>query len=405
MVLSSPPPIRVSEEGSFARFTFENRLPAMIDNIIADNDFDRDTVSRLEAIGQDLFSGTIRPIENDGGADIENWREYVQPFLGQPWKETPFYFAEAYFYRRILEATRYFCEGKQFRVDPFATKKRSSLEQAGDTIRSLAKKLENIESFTDSLQNLLYLNLWGNQADLSLDPSKSGGSGLEVDRDRKYVIIDDTEDIVRFLETPRSRFDIVADNAGFEIVCDLILADFFLSTEAVDRVCLHLKKHPTFVSDATIEDIDFVISFLTNDGETTVQNLGRRLQNFIDRDRLSLRDNWFWNAPLFFWEFPENLHQILSTSDFILLKGDANYRRLVGDSHWEFTTSFSDITRYFPATFATLRTLKSELVVGLTSETVEAIAAEDPDWLIDGNWGVAMFQLKITNGNKHHPRT
>ena len=51
------------------------------------------------------------------------------------------------------------------------------------------------------------------------------------------------------------------------------------------------------------------------------------------------------------------------------MKGDLNYRRLVGDRLWPPTTPFADVTAYFPGPVAALRTLKSDVIVGLDART------------------------------------
>ncbi|NLX43146.1 MAG: protein-glutamate O-methyltransferase family protein, partial [Chloroflexi bacterium] len=78
-------------------------------------------------------------------------------------------------------------------------------------------------------------------------------------------------------------------------------------------------------------------------------------------------------------------------SDLILLKGDVNYRRLLEDRDWPPTTDLAEVTRYMPAPFVTLRTLKAELVVGLAPGLAESLAAEDPDWLVNGERGVIHY--------------
>jgi hypothetical protein len=47
------------------------------------------------------------------------------------------------------------------------------------------------------------------------------------------------------------------------------------------------------------------------------------------------------------------------------VKGDANYRRLIGDALWPHDTPFAHVLSYFAAPLLALRTLKSEVCVGL----------------------------------------
>jgi hypothetical protein len=76
-----------------------------------------------------------------------------------------------------------------------------------------------------------------------------------------------------------------------------------------------------------------------------------------------------------------------------MLKGDVNYRRLLGDAHWPPTTPFEQATAYFPAPLMALRTLKAELVVGLRVDEAERRQAQDPDWLVNGRYGLVQARL------------
>jgi len=81
----------------------------------------------------------------------------------------------------------------------------------------------------------------------------------------------------------------------------------------------------------------------------------------------------------------------LARSGLVIAKGDANYRRLVDDAHWPFTIPFGKVVAYFPAPLLALRTLKAEVVVGLSAARIQAVQAQDPEWMINGHWGVIQF--------------
>jgi hypothetical protein len=76
----------------------------------------------------------------------------------------------------------------------------------------------------------------------------------------------------------------------------------------------------------------------------------------------------------------------------VISKGDANYRRLLGDRHWAFTTPFEGIMSYFSAPVLVLRTCKSNVMCGLAAGQDEALMGEDPDWMTDGQWGLIQFK-------------
>lgn len=104
-----------------------------------------------------------------------------------------------------------------------------------------------------------------------------------------------------------------------------------------------------------------------------------------------LSEDYFWTSPLAFWEIPNSLKNELANASLIVVKGDANYRRLLDDRHWDFTTNIADIVCYLPAPMVALRTLKSEVVVGLKSQVIEEVAKSDPAWLTNGQWGVVQL--------------
>ena len=88
------------------------------------------------------------------------------------------------------------------------------------------------------------------------------------------------------------------------------------------------------------------------------------------------------------WEMPEAIRDELSGSALVFVKGDANYRRLLGDAQWPMETPFPDVVSYFPTNVCALRTLKAELGCGMAREKTDAASAKDKSWLVNGRWGV-----------------
>jgi hypothetical protein len=197
------------------------------------------------------------------------------------------------------------------------------------------------------------------------------------------------------------RVDFLVDNAGFELVCDLCLADFLLHASEAAAVHLHLKGHPTYVSDATLPDVQRAVAFLRRDPSPAVRSLGERLGRALARGRLRLKPDFFWCSPLPAWEMPRPLYADLGSASLAISKGDANYRRLAGDRHWPFTTPFERVVSYFPAPLLALRTFKSQLAVGLLPGQAEETARKDPGWMTAGRWGIIQFRPKKSTTNFH----
>ncbi|MBE9008572.1 protein-glutamate O-methyltransferase family protein [Fortiea sp. LEGE XX443] len=399
--LPLPPSLIGSEVGSFTEFTVTQRMPAIARRVIVENDFSSEINARLESLATELPTGYLPPLRNDTGTDFSAWNIYLQFYKDQRWVDVPWFLAETYFYRLILEITHYFRPGRWQAVDPFQLQKSQGLEASLDSTILLCHQLnkwlddDQIDSKPNqtALLSLLYFALWGNRVDLSLWSAFEGDrSQFDIQSQLAQILVNDTLQICELLTISQGgRIDFVVDNVGFELACDLCLVDFLLSSNLVNQVYLHLKPHPTFVSDAMIKDVHDTTRFLVATGDQQVTSLGQRLENHILSGRLVLSEDYFWTSPLAFWEIPNFLKNELANARLLVVKGDANYRRLLGDRYWNITANIADIVCYLPTPMVALRTLKSEVAVGLKSEVVEEIAKSDPAWLTNGQWGVIQF--------------
>lgn len=400
--LPIPSPLMMSEVGSFANVTMLQRWPTIIRRVIEENNFSPLIIENLYNLIWELPDGFVRSLNPDDGPDLEAWAGYIEPLEGQRWIDVSWLFAEVYLYRRILEATGYFTPGICQGIDPFASQKRSSLAKVMPSIEAMSTQVNKFVNSKENRENitaLLSFALWGNQIDLSMWPEdrEEGDNRSRIASDGKQdrILVDDTSKIADKIPGFQGvRIDFIIDNAGFELFTDLCLADFLIHSGVAEQVYFHLKPHPFFVSDATIHDLKNTLSVLLNTNNSEVQLLGNRLVDSMEQHRLICRDNFFWTAPLPFWEMPEDLRCDLAKSQLIFVKGDANYRRLLGDCQWLFTTPFDDIVCYFPAPMVSLRTLKAEIIVGLQENQVEELNRRDPQWLINGEWGVIQGSLK-----------
>ncbi|MCB8984033.1 MAG: protein-glutamate O-methyltransferase family protein [Ardenticatenaceae bacterium] len=397
--LPLPAPLRGSETGSFTHYSIAVRLPDIGRRIVAENNFRSHIAADIQALIEEIPNGAIRPLFDHDAPDAGDWRQYCLPYLGQSWLQAPWFFVETYFYRRVLEATQYFEQGAATAVyDPFARQKKQGLLSSRAVTRDLCaavnRWLGHPAARRDALHHLLSVALWGNQADLSMWPADSDDNPSHGEEERReHLLLDESTAVIDHLLAPDRpiRLDLIADNAGFELVGDLCLLDYALHSDTAESVTLHLKSHPTFVSDATPTDVRQTITYLAQADDPEMKTVGGRLQAALDDGRLQLRDHLFWTSPLAMWEMPASLAADLQAAHLVISKGDANYRRLLGDRHWAFDTPFADVVAYFPASLLALRTLKSEVVVGLAPDLIAAMPQRDPDWLINGRWGLIQF--------------
>ncbi|RUR74077.1 damage-control phosphatase ARMT1 family protein [Chlorogloeopsis fritschii PCC 9212] len=399
--LPLPEPLLGSERGTFTEFTVTQRMPGIARRVIAENNFSPHINASLENLANELPSGYLLPLINDTNVDFAAWDKYLEPYKGQRWVDIPWFFAETYFYRLILNITNYFLPGEWQGVDPFQLQKTQGLNTSLDAIIALGTQVTNWleESQKHSQINqialtaLIYFALWGNRVDLSLwSAFEANRSRFDIESQEAHILVNDVSKVTELLlNNPGKRIDFIVDNAGFELVCDLCLVEFLLGSGIASQVKLHLKPHPTFVSDAMIKDVNDTAEFLATSGYEKVSVVGERLQSYMTAGQLVLGDDYFWTSPLAFWEIPDSLKNELANASLLIIKGDANYRRLLGDRHWDYTTNFADIVSYLPVPIVALRTLKSEVAAGIPPEVVEQVPKSDPDWLTNGQWGVVQF--------------
>lgn len=382
-----PPKLTTSEPGSFARRTTVKRKPQIVSQVIEGNDYPPCIVRSLEELREEVVSGPVRPL-SERVPDVAFWNRHVDAYRGGTWLDVPWYFAEAYFYRRLLEAVHYLQPGPWRERDPFGDQKRRQEELALERLTESWRWFSDLEPI-EACEALLRASLLGNRADLS-NPSMlvRAGEELTPGQERHDILIDHTDDVRALLMRGLQRVDFVSDNVGLDLSLDLALADFLLTHDWVREIVFHLKDRPFFVSDAMPRDVQFGLFMLKTTSEKAVREKGMRLRGYLSTGRLILKDDPFWTSCLMLRQLPPSLKADLSRSSLVVLKGDANYRRLLGDRHWPYTTRMEEVTGYFPAPFLVLRALKSETMIGLEPGEAEAIAAEDPDWLVNGKRGV-----------------
>ena len=387
-----PPPLMTSEPGSFAYNTFKVRIPAIIDEIVSLNHFPPYILSAMQVLRDEVTDGYITALREQT-ADTRFWHAAAQPWSGHSWLDAPWYWAEAYFYRRVLEATRYFQPSDWSYVDPYAPQKRAELALMAAPA-ALRNVLTHLPQTTESIfEVLLHASLWGNRTDLSYNVASQIGPAGRVDNERSNLLVDDSSLVWEHVASQQcAHAAIITDNAGTELLMDLALCEFLLNNGIVSRISLHLKPQPFFVSDAMRKDVWDSIQALERAAEP-LHSLGARLRAHLDAGRLVMQEHWFYTTSLHYYQMPVDLIEQLAAVDFVLLKGDANYRRLLGDAHWPETTNFKTATAYFPAPFVSLRTLKAELIIGLAPGQTAILHKQDPSWRTNGRRGVIQSNL------------
>jgi len=404
-----PQVILSNVKGTWAYDTMSRRVKEdILARIYEENDLNNDPSLNEAKYKLDLLSNELThpeislltPIQNDGGDDVGEWNSKIMsPHFGKNWLDAPWLIAEFYFYRRIVEIFDFFTT----KYDPFLKQKQMGVLSALDSMESLAKRLfaENNLPTNERTKIFLSTSLWGNRVDLSLWPASDeiSPSKDELVADlSSNLLANDLTKVAEKVSKGGKKADIIVDNAGFELFCDLCLADHLISSKNVTEIVFHLKGHPTFVSDAMSKDMTWMISYFKNLDEAlhpSLRKLGKKWERMIGEKKWVLKDHCYWAQPYPFWEMPEELYQEMGASSLIVVKGDANYRRLLGDRMWPLDAPFSGVASYWPAPVCALRTLKAELGCGMDKKAMKAASDEHKDWLVNGKYGVVqMFDPK-----------
>ncbi len=395
-----PPALMIDEPDSFAFKTMTTRIPGVADQILVDHeaDYPPDIKQAIQSVHDELFENKIITPLQTMVPDQSHWEHLFQKYQDQHWWTLPWYEGEAFFYRKLVEASGYFDHPQWQGHDPFLPRKREEL--AGKTAWTVlaAAQASSKNDTPESLHALLHFCLWGNRIDLSYTQViQDTGGVLSIEQEQQNILIDDSAAAVAHLDTVRQRapirrIDFICDNAGTELLTDLVLTDFLLRFNWVDQIILRVKAHPTYVSDTTSADLDLTLTSL-QEQSPEMQAMAQRFHQFQVQQRLLVLPHLFWNSSHFFWQMPTSLQTTLSEAQLVIVKGDANYRRLVSDSRWPTTALASDVIPYFPTTLLALRTLKSDPIVGLPAGLAAQLDQEDAAWRVNGKRGVIQMVL------------
>ncbi|XP_063301458.1 damage-control phosphatase ARMT1 [Pelobates fuscus] len=423
-------------EGSFAYFTVKDRLSQILTKVI-------DTVHRykhkfLEEYGEEGIDGekralayfsklrnemqTDKPIIPiiDDLPDTHIWNEYLQyqkSLLGdgeQPsWFRSPWLYVECYLYRRIHEGMTLSPPISTY--DVFMEAKNDAYLQSENAIIALCTHLQEFKKniadtpeagCKEAFSKLLQVSLWGNKCDLSISGGQDNSQKFSIlnslESFKSNILVDNTESVWQILSQKKDssrRVDIVLDNAGFELITDFVLADLLLSLKLATEVHFHAKCIPWYVSDTTKRDIDWTIKQLLSTNNRWMSKCGEIWKENLKKGRWVYHEHLFWTLPHEFCSMAQtapDLYSELQKSDLVLFKGDLNYRKLTGDRKWDFTVPFTQaLTTFHPAPLCSVRTLKSDVQVGLKPGAGEQLAASETDWMISGKYGIIQFDASV----------
>jgi len=388
-----PPELLNNDPRGFAWGVWHDRTPKLVAQIRDAHPYGPAQRRALDGLLTEISSGVIEPLGSHAH-DQEIWSSWGAGYFGTPWLDAPFLWSESYFYRRLLDAIGFFGPGPWRWVDPFEDLKAAELADPG--LESDLAALDDLQRLPAGEQGAakLLASLWGNRADLGF---RIGRSPQSREQGSARLVADDSADLWAALG-PDARVVVAADNAGRELLGDLVLIDHLLQHGHASAIMLHVKPCPYYVSDATTSDVLACLRRLARTAGSAAA-IAHRVHAAMAEGRLGLYTHEFYCAPWSYRRMPADLAGEFERASLTIFKGDLNYRRLVGDRDWPPTTPFADVASYFPYPVAVLRTLKSDVITGLSPATVADLDATGQSWRTDGSHGLLQVLLSSPASN------
>lgn len=466
--MSLPGPYINSDKKSFANDSVIRRWPAILAEAVDDLhrsvlEIDSSNEAKLNE-GKEILRKIValryniehnREIEpmasskEESASDVEEYnaelvslaQKYGSGSRAQlAWHEAPWLFSECFMYRQIA---CYFESSTHWQdYDVFLRQKNSTFTKSADSVAELALKYRKLhndlsssgsdleESVLETLfEEFLDICLWGNATDLSLlvtvsleEIKKLQGRAM-IQESKKNILANDTASLWRKLYSGRNdgegRVDIVLDNSGFELYCDLILALFLLDSKLAKKIVFHPKSVPWFVSDVNPHDFESILSMLEDKSCFTSHReelsfLAQQVRTRMQDGSITLASSRFWTSYAPFWEIRpdgknggDEVYKLLKGSDLVIFKGDLNYRKLLFDLEWPRPTPFLtaiDGLATVGIPMATLRTIKADVLAGITQETETRLNNEwkestgnERQWAYSGKYAV----IQYTSGHQN----
>jgi hypothetical protein len=377
-----PPELLNNDPHGFAWGVWHDRTPRLVTQIRDAHPYGPGQRSALDALLEEISSGLMRPL-GPHAHDRDAWSSWGAGYFGKPWLDAPFLWSESYFYRRLLDAVGFFAPGPWRWVDPFEYLKTAELsDPAVEPALAALDGLQRLPAREQERAKLL-ASLWGNRADLGFLIGASPAPGGQAPAG---LVIDQSADL-RAALGPDAAVVLVTDNAGRELLADLVLVDHLLRRGRASAVTMHVKPYPYYVSDAVTADVLACLRRLSRTAGGAAK-AARRVHAAMAEGRLRVYTHEFYCAPWGYQRMPADLASEFAQASLTILKGDLNYRRLVGDRAWPPATPFASVASYFPGPVAVLRTLKSDVITGLSPGAAADLDATGQPWRTGGNHGL-----------------
>jgi len=417
-------------EGSFAYISIRDRWPKIVTKIIDQlhrnfyplsrekgEECGKEVTELISKISEMRYRmETNKPLVNLEGKsewerkwniELDKKREELGGESKLTWYDPPWLFVECYLYAKLNEFVTKTTHLLNY--DIFAFEKDKAFIDSEKMIVALLTELklwENDKNIDEKtiLKRLIQISLWGNKCDLSLscgDPSQIQENLFHsLEELSPSILSNDVEKAVdHIIENCKNKeFHVIFDNAGLEIITDLVLSEFLVDRNLVGKIVFHGKSFPWYVSDVTARDYKWVFETMENSKIEVLQYYGKKWKS---RKEFEFKFDDFWTTGHVYWDMKEDDPELfgeLKKAGLVLFKGDLNYRKLVADRDWPYGVDLKFAVQSFKEIpFLTLRTLKAETVAGLPESSIKQIKEKfgdkDLSWMVSSDYAVAQLNL------------
>lgn len=354
---------------NFCYYTVTSRLPSIYEKYT-----NKDWAVNAQICDLSLWrENKASLLPDDGQAYTDLYEELVYNKLNsfrnieQAFQNVDFLTAEHYFYYVLYKDFRTDQKGQEKKnYDPYYQTKIDAFQI--DRVKDSLNFYGDCNS-TD-LDTLLGRCVGANTSDLSQE-------GAHANLRKPNIYPDESCNAVKYLNELKNKrskerkikVDILTDNCGLELLSDIELAVFMLKYGLSDFVVFHTRVLPQYVSDVTKNEIVDDFKQLLCELETMVSKQGvndhgllEDVQNYINTKQISIKTSLFWNLPTYYYKHKKQFADIIGKSDLVIVKGDLNYRKLVGDRNYRSCCWLRRRARKLGYPVLALRAIKSSLV-------------------------------------------
>jgi hypothetical protein len=375
-------------------------------------------IKRLEALKGELVNNHLNVTAGNEGDDGV-WSKIIGST--QQWTDLPIEVAQRYLdykmFRSLDGMQTPVINGNPTPYDFFIRTKFENLKNSQAFIEEVFSRLPDAlveDNPYDAVNSFMNVCLWGLCKDLHLISDAAEASSRDqkknsvamkrrsffdgIHSQRRMLVRDDSTEVMAALQASGCGGDvaIVLGNTGKELVGDLSFAYALLALKVCDTVTLHTKQYTTSEFGATAVDVAGHISHLAdarNSDVWAVRHVGDSLREFVYNERLKVEEDEYWCLPASspHWEMPVGVEEKLARSKLVFMKGDEQYRRLVGDREWPLDTPAGQVMGYMHVPVCALRVLESTAGCGVHELISTRASKQDPRFMTSGSWGMIQF--------------